>query len=102
VIIYTIDAGRESAAVGESAADRAAAVQVLQDVAQLTGGKYFPADNSQALLAACREIDHLERHVIESFQYRRYHEGYAWFGLASFVWWMAVLLLEMTIWRRLP
>ncbi|HXG13483.1 MAG TPA: VWA domain-containing protein [Gemmataceae bacterium] len=102
VIIYTIDAGRESNAVGESAADRAAAVEVLQDVANRTGGKYFPADNSQALLAACREIDRLERQEIESFQYRRYHEAYPWFGLASFVLWATLCLLETTVWRRLP
>lgn len=102
VVVYTIDAGRVSTRVGESVGERKDAIRVLQDVAQITGGRYFAADDSQGLLTACQEIDRLERQQIESFQYRRYHEGYPWFGLASFVLLVSVLLLEMTIWRRLP
>jgi Ca-activated chloride channel family protein len=102
ITVYTIDAGRESKAAGETAADRAAAVRVLQDVARMTKGRYFQADNSEALLAACREIDQLEHQDINSFQYLRYHEGYPWLGLASFVLWMAVWGLEMTVWRKSP
>ena len=44
----------------------------------------------------------LAREDIQSFQYRRYHEGYPWFGLASFVLMALALLLELTVWRRLP
>lgn len=102
VIIYTIDAGRESNREGESPAERKAAIKVLQDIASITGGKYFPGDDSQSMLAACQEIDRLEREEVESFQYRRYHEGYPWFGLVSFGLLVLVTLLEMTIWRRLP
>jgi Ca-activated chloride channel family protein len=102
VVIYTIDAGRESGRIGETAADRKAAVQVLQDVARIAGGRYFRADDSPALLDACREIDRLERERIQSFQYRRYHEGYPWFGLASFALLVTMSLAEMTLWRRLP
>jgi Ca-activated chloride channel family protein len=102
VIIYTIDAGRESTRLGETAKDRAEGVRVLQDVATITGGKYFPADDTAALLAACQEIDQLERREIQSFQYRRYHEGYPWFGLAALALLATATLLDMTIWRRLP
>jgi Ca-activated chloride channel family protein len=102
VIVYAIDAGRESARLGETAKERAEGIKVLQDVAEITGGRYFAADDSEALLAACREIDRLERQEIESFQYRRYHEGYPWVGLAAFVLMVSVSLMDMTLWRRLP
>ena len=47
-------------------------------------------------------IDRLERQPIESYHYRRYHEGFVWLGLGSFVLWMGLALLEMLVWPRLP
>src|SRR5438093_9035364 len=78
VPIYTIDAGGETPP--PSASDRAEAERSLHAVAKITGGQYFRAHDSQTLLAVCRAIDHLERQPIQSFQYRRYSEGYPWFA----------------------
>jgi Ca-activated chloride channel family protein len=105
VPIYTIDAGGESASEAperDRAADRANAERALQAVAKMTGGQYFRAYDSQALLGVCRDIDRLERQPIQSFQYRRYYEGYPWFGLASLVFLAGVRVLEMTLWQRVP
>jgi Ca-activated chloride channel family protein len=108
VPIYTIDAGSESGEASEHesgsnpAADRANAAQILQAVAKITGGRYFAAHDSRTLLAVCREIDRLERQPIQSFQYRRYYEGYPWFCLASLIMLMGVRMLEMTVWQRVP
>lgn len=109
VPIYTIDAGggstsetagREGGA--SSAADRANAERILHAVAKITGGRYFQAHDSQALLAVCRDIDQVERQPIQSFQYRRYYEGYPSFCLASLVMLVGVRVLEMTLWLRVP
>jgi Ca-activated chloride channel family protein len=109
VPIYTIDAGSESPGQptsqegsAQSAADRANAERILQAVAKITGGQYFRAHDSKTLLAVCRDIDQLERQPIQSFQYRRYYEGYPWFGLASLVFLLGVCVLEMTLWQRSP
>jgi Ca-activated chloride channel family protein len=77
-------------------------VQTLQDVARMTGGRYFEAGNTEGLLEAYKHIDRLERAEIPSFQYRRYHEGYPWFGLAALLVLAAGQALELTVWRRLP
>jgi Ca-activated chloride channel family protein len=86
----------------DSAADRLDGERTLQAVAQITGGRSFRAHDAKTLLAVCREIDRLERQVIESFQYRRYYEAYPWCGLASFVFLVGVYALEMTLWQRVP
>jgi Ca-activated chloride channel family protein len=104
--IYTIDAGtdgplRETSAPAD-AESRAQSVQVLQDMASLTGGRYFAARDTPALIAACRAIDRQERSTIESYQYKRYHEAYPWLALASFVSFVLALTLERTVWRKLP
>ena len=101
VPIYAIDAGSDDVSEADRPGrDRAKAT--LHDVASISGGKYFAAHDGGSLLAACREIDRLERTKITSFQYRRYHEGYPWFGLASFVCFVSAVALERTLWRRLP
>jgi Ca-activated chloride channel homolog len=105
VPVYAIDAGK--APVGDDAtadalATREGAVSTLEDIASITGGRYFAADDTPALVAACSEIDRLERDSIVSYQYRRYHEGYPWFAGAAFALFGLAGLLEQTLWRRLP
>jgi Ca-activated chloride channel family protein len=116
VPIYTIDAGNLGASVAEQTAKedtageraaspaevRAQAVRTLEELARITHGQYFQARDTQGLLSACRAIDALERSDIQSFQYRRYHEAYPWFGLAAFVLFGSALALERTLWRRIP
>ncbi len=102
VAVHAIDAGSDDLKPGESPAARANAVETLKDIAQITGGEYLPASDTRALAAALRRIDRLERSTITSFQYRRYHEGYPWFGLASFVLFVLAEVLGRTVWRRLP
>jgi Ca-activated chloride channel family protein len=105
VPIYTIDAGSDRPTPegdGPSAASRAQAVQTLRELADVSGGRYFAARDTRALVDACRAIDRLERTNIASFQYRRYHEAYPWLALSSFVFFVLALALERTVWRRLP
>jgi Ca-activated chloride channel family protein len=108
VPIYTIDAGTDlppkapEAVDDTSVADRLNAKKVLQEVARMTRGKYFQASDTKALLEVCSQIDRLERREIESFHYRRYAEAYPWFGLGAFILLLAVLVLELTWWRRIP
>ena len=106
--IYTIDAGgrgetRSSDGASVSAtATRQAAVASLREMARVSGGRYFSASDTDALLDACTTIDTLERAPIQSFQYRRYHDLARWPGLAAFVLWGLALALEVTVWRRVP
>jgi Ca-activated chloride channel family protein len=102
VPVYTIDAGGEPSTTDESNAVREQGIRTLREVAKITGGKYFQARDSDALLAVCHEIDQREREEIESFQYRRYHEGFRWFGMAAFVLYAAACLLDRTVWLRVP
>jgi Ca-activated chloride channel family protein len=106
--VYTIDAGgldAESQAPGDlekAEQVRAQAERELKEIASITNGRYFHARDSSALVAACQEIDRLERAPITSYQYRKYHEGYPWFGLAAFSVFVLALVFDRTIWRRLP
>ncbi len=95
---YTIDAGNDTA--GPEV--RAAAVQTLQDLAKITNGRYFQAQDANSLLQACRTIDDLERTPIQSYQYRKYYPLQVWFALAAFVVLSLSFVLNRTMWRQLP
>jgi Ca-activated chloride channel family protein len=105
ISIYTIDAGAEvdSASVPDDAtkADalkaRENAVATMEELAKITQGRAFAARNITALAAACREIDRLEREVISSYQYRRYHEAWPWLALGSFIVFLLALVCEHTL-----
>lgn len=101
VPIYTIDA-EGLGSQGNVPAGMPDGHKTLQDIANITHGRAFEAHDTKGLLSVCEEIDRLERVQIQSFHYRRYHEGFVWFGLGSFVVWVLTALLEMTVWRRLP
>jgi Ca-activated chloride channel family protein len=113
VPIYTIDAG---GGVGSAEPDadsvegggdssplvRQRAVETLEDVAKITHGQYYRAGDTAGLLDACQALDRLERTDVESYQYRRYHEGYPWFAGTALLLFTAALGLDFTLWRRLP
>jgi Ca-activated chloride channel family protein len=101
VPIYALDAAPDPAP-GEDAGDAKKARETLQAMARMTQGAYFRAHDPGGLAEACRQIDLMEKSRIESFQYRRYHEGFAWFALAALACWFVVLALEATFWRRSP
>lgn len=80
----------------------AAAKSPLSKVATKTGGQYFQASDTGALVQIYRQIDRMEKREYEANKYMLYNELFLWFlGLAS-----VVLLFEWvagnTFWMRLP
>jgi Ca-activated chloride channel family protein len=75
---------------------------VLQQIAQATGGRYYRADNSEKFKAIYAEIDKLEKSEAVVNKYTQYQEIFQWFIAAG----LALLLLEVvlgqTLLRRLP
>ncbi len=74
----------------------------LQQIAQMTGGKYYRADNAERFQQIYAEIDRLEKTEVEVRKFVQHKELFQWFvGVAT-----ALLLLEVvlaqTVWRKLP
>jgi Ca-activated chloride channel homolog len=101
VPVYAVDAAPDTPP-DQGPGDAVKARETLETIAKMTGGAYFRAHDSAGLAAACRQIDLMEKDRIDSFQYRRYRGGFAWFALTGLICWCAVLGLESTVWRRTP
>lgn len=74
----------------------------LQKIAERTGGKYFRADNSNALRAIYNEIDRLEKTEVSMKKFVRYEEMFEWFAVPGLFLVLLEIILSNTVWRRLP
>lgn len=74
----------------------------LTKVAQMTGGKYYRADNAENFQKIYAEIDKLEKSEAEIKKYTQYQELFGWFLAPG----LGLVLLEIvllnTVMRRLP
>ncbi|MGC9942023.1 MAG: VWA domain-containing protein [Verrucomicrobiota bacterium] len=74
----------------------------LQKIAQMTGGVFYRADNSEKLNSIYDQIDKLEKTQAVVSKYTQYKELFPWFILSGLILLLVEILLEHTIFRRLP
>ena len=74
----------------------------LQKIANMTGGKYYRADNSQKFQAIYAEIDKLEKTEADVKKFAHHDELFAWVISPGLGLLLLEVLLRHTIWRRLP
>ena len=76
--------------------------RTLQEIAERTGGRYFHADNLDALSEIYDEINSLERSEIVELRYMQYDEYYKEFAGAAGLSMLSAALLSGSLLRRLP
>ena len=74
---------------------------ILKDIAQSTGGKYFRATDNNKLVQVYKEIDNLEKSKIDVRQFSRKEEKYLVLAIVAFCLLSLELLLRNTIFRNL-
>ena len=74
----------------------------LQKISQMTGGIFYRADNSEKLESIYDQIDKLEKTEATINKYTEYKELYPAFVAAGLIILLIELILEQTVYRRLP
>ena len=74
----------------------------LTKISDMTGGKYYRADNADRFEEIYAEIDKLEKSEAVVKKYTEYKELFAWFVVAGTTILLVEQLLKHTIMRRLP
>ena len=74
----------------------------LQEIAGITGGKYFRATDNSKLRRIYQEIDQLEKTKISVRQYNKKNEQFFMFSLFAFLFLISEVLLRNTLLRRIP
>lgn len=75
---------------------------VLQQIADLTGGQYFRATDNDKLTQIYAQIDQLEKSKIEVKHFSKKDEQYFIFGLIGMCLLIAEALLRYTLLRKIP
>ena len=73
----------------------------LQEIAEITNGRFFRATDNQSLKEVYREIDALERTEIEITEYKNYTELYSWFTIPAAFTSVFLILLSRGIFQKL-
>ena len=109
--IYTIAVGGEEAVVSQNtlfgqflrgSRGQGADTRTLKAIADETGGKFFEAQDAQALAQIYGEIDELERSEIESLRFMDYKELFLPFAIAAFLFVALEVALNCTLFRKIP
>lgn len=75
--------------------------ELLQDIAQQTGGKYFRATDNEKLSEIYEEINKLEKTDIEEIKYYNYEEEFRFFALFACGLLVLECILRYTVFRSL-
>jgi Ca-activated chloride channel family protein len=75
--------------------------ELLREIAQTTGGKYFRATDNDKLVQVYKEIDKLEKSKIDVKQFSRKDEKYFLAALIAFCFLVLEILTRNTIFRNL-
>lgn len=76
--------------------------ELLQRIAQMTGGRYYRATDRKSLESIYREIDRLEKTEIKVKEYTRYSEWFLYFVFGGLVLVLAEVVLGHTRFRTIP
>jgi Ca-activated chloride channel family protein len=74
----------------------------LQKIAQMTGGKYYRADNAERFREIYAEIDKLEKTEAIINKYTQFKELFPWLVAGGAVFLLLEIVLAQTLLRRLP
>ena len=74
----------------------------LTKIAQMTGGMYFRATDTDSLRNIYKEIDEMETTEVEVTEYREYKEFYHYLLIFAILSFMLEVGLSNTRFRRLP
>ena len=74
----------------------------LQNIANMTGGKYFGATDNSKLRHIYQEIDQLEKTRIKVHQYNKKDEQFYLFSILAFLFLTLEVMLRNTVFRRIP
>ncbi|HLX96683.1 MAG TPA: hypothetical protein VKU37_13135, partial [Verrucomicrobiae bacterium] len=74
----------------------------LQQIARITGGQYYRADNAERFRQIYAEINRLEKTEAVINKFTQYTELFPWFVSVGLALLLAELVLGQTLLRRLP
>lgn len=97
--VYTVGAGSTSPDI---LTRHPVDIELLQKISEATGGRFFRAEDRDGLVSAYREIDRLEKTVLETVVYRRYRQFFPHLLAAALACLLVSVALSETLLAEVP
>lgn len=75
---------------------------LMRQIAEMTGGRYYRATSAEGLEQIYDEIDQLEKTKVEVTTIKRYSEEFYWFAGLAFVFLVLEFILRYSVFRTIP
>lgn len=76
--------------------------KTLENIAAITGGKFYRATNTRSLENIYNDIDKLEKTKLKVKQYSKRYEAYQIFALIGLLSLLAEVILRFTVFKKIP
>jgi len=76
--------------------------KTLQEIANITDGKYFRATNNKTLIEVYKAIDLLERSKIENKEFSKKNEEYRKYAIGALILALFAMILQFVVFRHIP
>jgi Ca-activated chloride channel homolog len=76
--------------------------QVMTEISNMTGGKYFRATNKESLVTISKEIDKMEKTITSEKSFTNKAEHFLPFALIAAVLLLLEFILKYTVFRSIP
>jgi Ca-activated chloride channel family protein len=76
--------------------------KTLQEIANITDGKYFRATNNKTLIEIYKAIDLLERSKIENKEFSKKNEEYRHYAIGALILALFAMILQFVVFRHIP
>jgi Ca-activated chloride channel family protein len=76
--------------------------KTLQEIANITDGKYFRATDNRTLIEVYKEIDRLERSRIDNKEFSKKNEEYRRYAIGALILALIAMILQFVVFRHIP
>jgi len=76
--------------------------KTLQEISNITDGKYFRATDNKTLIEIYKSIDLLERSKIENKEFSKKNEEYRRFAIGALILALFAMILQFVVFRHIP
>jgi len=76
--------------------------ETLEKVSSITGGRFYNAENSDALRLAIGDINALEKSTVQARTWQEFHDGFSYFLVCAAFLFFIEIILRSAVYRKIP
>lgn len=76
--------------------------ETLKKISEVTGGRFYNVENSDALRSSMNDINTLEKSRVKAKTWQEFHDGFSYFLVTAAVLFFLEIFLKSAVYRKIP